>query len=86
MRSFVEIRHRNSGLSCVIDAACNAMYLLPRDSKVSYLSSRFVESARRVSQRLRSHDEGKPEIGDFTSVSHLGLVLQGLGVNCLSGR
>ena len=77
MRCFGEIRFRNSGRSCVIDAAFNAMYLLLGDSKSSYLSSRFVEVARRASHPLRPHDEGKPEIGDFTSVGHFGLVLQG---------
>ena len=75
VRCFGEIRFGNSGRSCVIDAACNAIYLLLGDSKASYLSSRFVEVARRASLRLRPHDEGKPEIGDFTSVGHLGPVL-----------
>ncbi len=39
IRCFGEIRFRSSGRSCVIDAACNAMYLLLGDSKASSMSS-----------------------------------------------
>ncbi len=79
VRCFGEIGFRNSGHSCIIDAACKDMYLLLGDSKASYLSSRFIEVARRASRHLRPNDAGKPEIGDFISVGHLEPVLQGLG-------
>ncbi len=38
-----------------------------------------MQATRRASQRTRPHDEAKAEIGDFTSVGHLGPVSQGLG-------
>ena len=46
---------------------------------MSCMRSRFSDIASRASQRYRLHDEGKPEISDFTSVSHVGPVLQSLG-------
>ncbi len=58
IRCFGEIRFRSSGRSCVIDAACNAIYLLLGDSKASLMSTQFVEAARRSSRRLRPHDDG----------------------------
>ncbi len=63
----------------MIDATCNAGYLLLGDFKTLSMSQRFVEVARKASERCRPHDEGKSEISDFLSVGHLGPVLQGFG-------
>lgn len=79
IRCFGEVRFRHSGRSCVIDAACNAGYLLLGESKSVTMSNLFMGVAHRAAQRLRPHDEGKAEISDFTSIGHLGPVFQGLG-------
>ena len=42
------------------------------------MSSRFSEVTWRASQKCRPHDDCKPEISEFTSVGHVGPVLQGL--------
>ena len=63
----------------MLDATYNAGYLLQGDYKALSMSQRFVEVARRASQRCRPHDKGKLEISDFLSVGHLGPVLQGFG-------
>ncbi len=65
----------------MIDTACNAMYLLLGDSKASSMNTQLVEVALSASQRLRTHDEGKPEISDFLNVGHLGPVFRGLGAD-----
>ena len=75
-----ELRFRNPGRGCVVDAACNASFLLPCESRALSMSSRFSEAAWRELQRCRSHNEKKAEISDFTSVGHLGPVFQGLVV------
>ncbi len=79
IRCFGALRFRNSERSCVIDAACNAGYLLLGDPKALSMSQRFVEVARRASQRCHPQDEGKSEVSDFSSAGHLGPVLQGFG-------
>ncbi len=79
IRCFGETRFRNSGGSCVIDAAYNAGYLFLGGSKGLSISERFVEVARRASQCCLPDDEGKSEIIHFWSVDHLGPVLKGFG-------
>ncbi len=78
VRCFGEIRFCNSSRSCVIDAACNASFLLLDDVRVLYMSDRFVNVKWRASQRLWSHNEGEAEVSDFISGGQLGPVLQGL--------
>ncbi len=74
-----ELRFRSSDRNCIIDAACNVAYLLLGEAKAVSMSYRFGEDTWRAWQRARPHDEGKAEIGDFTSVGSLGPVFQGLG-------
>ncbi len=59
VRCFGEMRFRNSGRSCVVDAACNAGFLLLGKSRVLSMSIRFSEVAWRASQRCHLYDEGK---------------------------
>ncbi len=56
IRCFSEIRFRNSGRNCVVDAACNAAFLLLREEKATFINIHFMEAARRASQRLRPFD------------------------------
>ncbi len=43
------------------------------------MSSRFMDSAERASQRARSYSQDRPEIRQFTSDGNHGLVFQELG-------
>ncbi len=74
-----EVRFRNTGRICVVGAACNASFLLLRESRALSLRCRFSEIAWRASQICRPNDEEKAEISVFTSVGHLGTVFQRLG-------
>ncbi len=79
IRCFGGLQFRSSGRSCAVDAACNVGFLLLGDAKALSMSSRFIEAARRASQRARPHSEDRPKVIEFASVSHLGPVFQELG-------
>ncbi len=58
IRCFVEIRCRSSGRNYVVDAACNAAYLLLGEGKATFMNNHSMGVAVRASQRPRPFKEG----------------------------
>ena len=65
VRCFDDIPFRSSDRSCVVDAACNAAYLLLGEVKASSMSDGSMQAARRASQRTRSSGRSESENWGF---------------------
>ena len=57
IRCFDEIRFRSSGCNFVVDAACNADYLLLGEEKAAFMNKYFMGVVLWASKRLRPFNE-----------------------------